>query len=146
MEWLKRLQAPKFYRYFYYRQYVISKKLWDTQPAFSAMLGMAVTLLFQLFFIVLGIAALFNFDFFGFFILNVNPLALIFFTLCFIGINYLIFYYNGKWKVSIKEFENETEKQRLLGQYYLFFYLFISLVVMLRVMGWFIELTSPYAS
>ena len=146
MNWLKRLRAPKFYRYFYYRQYILSKKLWDSQPAFSAMLGIAVTILFHMFFIILGIAAIIDVDFFGLFILDLNPLVLILFMVSFLSINYMIFYHNGKWRALVEEFENETEKQRSLGKFYLFLYLFISLVVMLRFIGWFIEITSPYAA
>ncbi len=49
VEWLKRLHAPKFYRYFFYRQYVLSKKWGNIQPAFSSLMVIALTGVFNFF-------------------------------------------------------------------------------------------------
>ena len=144
MEWLKRLCAPKFYRYFFYRQYVLSKKWGNIQPAFSSTLIIALTGLFHFFFLLFGLAALYDIDLFGSYFVNTHPLLIVLFLILFLGVNYFLFYYKGKWQDIIKEFKGESEKQRNLGKYYLFIYLFISLIVLFRVMLSFIQATSPY--
>ncbi len=144
MEWLKRLRAPKFYRYFFYRQYVLSKKWGNIQPAFSSMLVIALTGFFHFFFLLFGLAAIFDIDLFGSYFINIHPLFIVLFLLLFFGVNYFLFYYQGKWQEMIKEFVRESKKQRYLGNYYLFGYLFISLIVLFRATLFFIQTTSPY--
>lgn len=142
MEWLKRLRGPKFYRYFFYRQYVLSKKWGNIQPAFSSMLIIALTVFFHFFFLLFGLAALYDIDLFGSYFVNTHPLLIVLFLLLFLGVNYFLFYYQGKWQNIIKEFEGESEKQRNLGKYYLFTYLFISLIVLFRAALSFIQALS----
>lgn len=144
MEWLKKLRGPKFYRYFFYRQYVLSKKWGNIQPAFSSMLVIALTGFFHFFFILFALAALFHIDIFGSYFVNAHPLLIVLFLLLFLSVYYFLFYYKGKWQDILKEFKGESEKQRNLGKYYLYLYLFISLILLFRATLSFIQVTSPY--
>ncbi len=74
------------------------------------------------FFLLFGFAVILNIDLFGSYFINIHPLLIVLFLLLFFGVNYLLFYYQGKWKDILKEFEGESEKQRNLGKYYLFIY------------------------
>lgn len=37
MEWLKRVRAPKFYRYWFYQQYMFTKALGEDDPKDASM-------------------------------------------------------------------------------------------------------------
>lgn len=125
--WLKTVRAPKFYRYWYFRQYVFSKSLWDDDAEFSSIIGSSIVILSHIVFIVFFIGnGILNLNISRFLFDKNNLYEVIFLTLIIMLICYILFYYNGKWKQIILEFENENEKSRKRGLYYLLLYLFIS--------------------
>lgn len=47
MKWLKTVRAPKFYRYWYYRQYKFSQSLGDDDAEHSSVIGSAMVFCFH---------------------------------------------------------------------------------------------------
>lgn len=143
MEWLEKIRPPKPYRYIFYRLNIISKKLGNNPPEFSTMLLIAITTLFQFFFILLGIGALLGEDVWGLFFSGSNFVSKIIFLGIFLYSNYLIFIYKGKWKFFYEEFKNESNKEKKKGTIYLFIYMAISILCIVGA-GYIVHITSPY--
>lgn len=142
MKWLKEVRAPKFYRYFFYKQYVLSKGWGNIQPAFSTMLMTAVTLMFHATFLSIIIGEVFEIRILDFLFLDRGPFEIIGYFIFFLLVAYVFFYYKEKWSKIIKEFESENEKQRILGKYYLYIYLFVSIFCLFLGLLWYIETTN----
>lgn len=139
---LEKLKAPKFYRYFFYRQYVFSKNLWDSEPAFSSMLIMSLTILFHTTFFLIIFANVLNIEIIDFLFLNKSPIVVIGLYGVFLIMGYFMFYYKSKWAHIIKEFEIESERSRILGKYLLLIYLFVTFLGLFWMLLWFIESSS----
>lgn len=128
MKWIKTIRAPKFYRYWYYRQYKLSESLGDGDAEYSSVIGSAMVILFHftffLFFVGNGV---FDLDVSNFLFDKKRILLAILLSIMLLLLCHIFFFYNGKWKITVQEFENESEKSRRKGLYYLLIYLFISL-------------------
>ncbi|WP_062059606.1 hypothetical protein [Aquimarina longa] len=119
--WLDRVRAPKYLRYFFYIAYSWYRpyKSDRSDAHFGAMLIVALpnTLLL---FVINNISLLIDSKKF----LVFSNTIVIFFSLIVFLIYYVLFIYDNKWKVIIKEFEYLKRKDRKRGLIYLFIYLF----------------------
>lgn len=112
MNWLEKLSPPKLYRYVFYRLSIISAKLGNTQPYFSTMILMSITILFQFFFVILSIGVIVGINIWLEFFTGAHIFSIISFMLIFLYFNFLLFNYKGKWRRFMTEFENEDFSQK----------------------------------
>ncbi len=122
-EFLTNVRPPKFLRYFFYIGYSwyrgFKSERDDAHFTIILLFWFAHTSLFFTIFLLLYESVIVHSKY-----LVVLPFA-IFFGYVF----YLLFWYDNKWKLYIKEFSHLKKKDRLLGSIYLFIYLFTCLFV-----------------
>ena len=123
-KWLQQVRPPKIFRYLFYTMVRWAKSWNNDSPNFSSMLLMTATFGFQSSFIVGLLGAIIGVNIWGLYIVDVNPLFLLFYFIFICLISYILFYYNQKFSDTEKEFQNESIKQRRLGSIYLFIYKF----------------------
>ena len=134
IEWLKKIRAPKFYRYWFYRQYLLSKSLGDDDAEFSSTIGSSISIALHFFFLVFLIGnGVFGLDISNSMFSTVNYGAIILYYIIFLSISYLLFFYNKKYTIVIKEFEGETKNTRKKGLFYLLIYFLITFFGLLAI-------------
>ncbi|WP_298503602.1 hypothetical protein [uncultured Maribacter sp.] len=135
--WINSVKLPKFYRYMFYRIYIYSVKFGNSSPEYSTLLMLSLTILIQSLCLITGLDALLKIGISNV-LFNNGPIVTIVLSLLLLYTIQYLFYRKNKWKKYIKEFEKETDKQRYLGKYALIIYLFVSLIVLFRIMLWFV--------
>lgn len=121
MQWLERLQPPKFLRYMFYKLYMFALKTNNSTPKLSVAITLAFTHLLQLFFI-LDLFRFIGFNIWENFFSGHNKIIVVIFSLLFIYIIELFYHYKDKHLKYVIEFENETKSQKKRGTIYLSIY------------------------
>lgn len=142
MNWLEKLRPPKLYRYMFYRMHLMFVKLRNDPPEFSACLLMSLTVFFQLHFLILGIAALINYDIWGKVYDNANFIQKASYVLVFGILCYFIFYHKYKWRKFMEEFKGKADSR--YAKFHLLIYLLVSFGC-LYISGYFAFLTGPHS-
>ena len=143
MNWLEKIKPFKPYRYLFHKLYHFTMRLSSDIPQYSAMLVMAVTILFQ---------GLVLFDLVGIvigenmwlkYISGSSKIAIGFFMVIFLLVNHFFFTYKEKWKRFIAEFEEENRKNKRVGAIILYLYLFVSILGFYALHLWLVTWNNP---
>ncbi len=139
MEWLKKVRAPKFYRYWFYRQYMLSKSLGDDDSNYSSAIGSSF--IFLAHFLILMHITLngINKGFSRFSFLNLRSYHIVLLLGFFLLISYLVFIYQGKWEAILKEFEGESRNEKKWGHVFVVMYILASVLGHFIILFWFTE-------
>ncbi|MCF6348683.1 MAG: hypothetical protein L3J20_10355 [Flavobacteriaceae bacterium] len=141
MQWLEKLQPPKFLRYMFYKLYMFALKTNNSTPKLSVAITLAFTHLLQLFF-TLDLFRFIGFNIWENYFSGYNKIIVAIFSLLFLYIIELFYHYKDKHLKYVIEFENEIKSQKKRGTIYLFIYLFIS-IALLYVSLWLLTINNP---
>ncbi|MBC9795275.1 hypothetical protein [Sinomicrobium weinanense] len=140
MSWLEKIQAPKFYRFIYYKSYKLFSKVSDDAPL-AAEYVLFITLLFQLVFLIGLMSIVSGVNLWGEYITGHNKAVAIFFIALFLGMVYLLFVYKKKWKRIVEEFDKKNGKNNR-GVGYLFLYI-VGSIGLFALGVWFLTFNNP---
>ena len=135
-KWLKKLQAPKFYRYWYYRQYVFSVTLGDDVAEYSSAIGSALVTCCHFSALIYLLTSFLFPEINDFLFSGRSAFEILIYFAIFLIINYFWFLYYNKWKSIICEFKTESKREKRNGNLYLLIYLFFSLLGYFPIVFW----------
>ncbi|WP_062060765.1 hypothetical protein [Aquimarina longa] len=137
--WLDRVRAPKYLRYFFYIAYSWYRpyKSDRSDAHFNSIVFLATIHIL----VLLSIISIF---FRTYFLERLDKSTAIGLVVIVIGvIHYILFFKNKKWKSYIEEFSHLKKKDRRRGTLYLLTYLFI-IILFFIFSCWMIMQTSPH--
>jgi len=122
-EWLVNIKAPKFLRYLFFVTYTFYRRFTNerSDAHHTAILFLSIGMLFLITILIEKTL----------FILGVIKHILVFSLL--IGVQYIFFYLDEKWKLYLEEFSSIKRKQQLIGGIYLFIYFAISICMAFKL-------------
>lgn len=144
MDWLEKIQPPKFYRYMFYKVHQWATKFiyrFSIDPDVEPLWILPATVCVQFFFLI-ELTRLFTpvisdtlfgngpYPFLG------THIGLFFLSILYFG-------YKKKWKRFITEFEGESQKENKRGNTYLVIYLFTNFFVLPALGLWLITVNNP---
>ncbi len=129
MEWLKKVRAPKFYRYWYYRQYMLSKSLGDDDAEHSSTIGSAMLICLQ--YLGIGSYLLVLTGYKNALLHFIRPLTIkgIIYFIIVLLLCYWLFFFNEKWQHTLSEFQREKKVHKKWGNYYTVIYIGMNIAI-----------------
>jgi hypothetical protein len=120
----------KLYKYFYYRLYSWNMKSWGKNdfPHINALFGVSFMMFLNLLALVEFFRILFDLDIF---MDKIHNAKIIIISIILLIINYFWLVYNGKYKLLLKIYQDETRQKRNFNAIRLWIYTLISFIVLI---------------